>query len=75
MFYNSYFNSSSLSFEKISETELKVYYTDHNGNEYTGVIKREPTELEVLRDRIKELEQQMSNDQQMITDANELDSE
>lgn len=75
MFYNSYFNSSSLSFEKISETELRVYYTDHNGNEYTGIIKREPTELEVLRDRVKELEQQMSNDQPLIGNESELDSE
>lgn len=72
--FNSFFGNSSLSFETISDTQLRVYYTDYDGNKYTGIIQRQPTELEVLRDKVRKLESQLTTEQVSDTEENTNDS-
>jgi hypothetical protein len=72
--FNSFFGNSSLSFETISETQLKVYYVDHEGHKYVGVVQRQPTELEVLRDKVRKLESQLTTEQVSDTEENTNDS-
>lgn len=69
--FGNYFNTE-VSFERVSDTELKVFYTDYYGNKYSGSIVRQPTEIEKLKAQIASLEAKLGTDQFIEADVDPI---